>query len=112
MGGNGVFKIGLTHTDIYTSFASHMGAVPDITPYFDKIDSMPLSMLDFYLDCGRQDQMVSPSATQTAGEYLEGVNANVTWELRDGAHNSAFYMTGMPKSMKMHSDHFIRQGLN
>lgn len=113
MGGGGVFKIGLTHTDIYTSFASHMGAVPtNIEPYFNNISAALLPSLDFYLDCGKQDQMVSPAATKAAGEYLESIHANVEWELRDGAHNSAFYMSGMPKSMKMHSDHFIRLGLN
>ncbi len=112
MGGGGVFKIGLTHTDIYTSFASHMGAVPVLDPYFASISAAELPSLDFYLDCGNQDQMVSPAATQTAGEYLESIDANVEWELRDGAHNSAFYMTGMPKSMKMHSEHFVRLGLS
>ena len=52
------------------------------------------------------------TATTILYLYLESIGARVTWELRDGAHNSAFYMAGMPASMKMHSDHFIANGLN
>lgn len=111
MGGGGVFRVGLAHPEIYTSFASHMGAVSDYREYIDAIPAEVLPTLDFYLDCGISDQMVDPEITKAAGEYLESRNANVIWELRDGAHNSAFYMEGMPRSMKMHSDHFIKNGL-
>ena len=111
MGGGGVFKIGTTHTDLYTSFAAHMGAVSDAKEYLDTVPADVLPTLDFYLDCGYQDQMVSPDATKAAGEYLESIGANVYWELREGAHNSAFYMAGMPASMKMHSDHFVKNGM-
>lgn len=111
MGGGGVFSVGLAHPDIYTSFASHMGAVPQLPQYFEKIDAKLLETLDFYLDCGNQDLMVRPSATVEAGTYLESIGANVQWEMRDGGHNSAFYMDGMPKSMAMHSQHFINNGL-
>jgi len=88
-----------------------MGAVPKLPPYFEKIDAKLLESLDFYLDCGNQDLMVRPSATVEAGTYLESIGANVQWEMRDGGHNSAFYMDGMPKSMAMHSQHFINNGL-
>ena len=56
--------------------------------------------------------MVDPEQTKNAAEYLERIGANITWELRDGGHNSAFYMEGMPHSMKMHSDHFVKNGLS
>ncbi|MBR5116794.1 MAG: hypothetical protein IK096_06985, partial [Lachnospiraceae bacterium] len=111
MGGAGVVSVGMTHPEIFTSFASHMGAVPaDITPYLTVTDE-ELAKLAFYLDCGLSDQMVDPENTKLVGEYLESIGANVIWELREGAHNSAFYMQGMPKSMKMHSDHFLANGL-
>ncbi len=111
MGGGGVVKIGFTHPEIYTSFASHMGAVPaDISAYLTASGD-ELARLAFYLDCGISDQMVNPENTRIAGEYLESIGANVIWELREGAHNSAFYMAGMPASMKMHSDHFLANGL-
>ena len=111
MGGGGVFKVGLAHPEIYTSFASHMGAVPNVADYMGTIDAATLATLDFYLDCGWQDQMVNPQNTVTAAEYLQSIGADVTWEMRDGGHNSAFYMVGMPKSMKVHSDHFVENGL-
>lgn len=113
MGGGGVFKVGVTHPEIFTSFASHMGAVPeDIAPYLENIASENLPKYAFYLDCGNSDQMVNPENTRRAGEYLDSIGANVIWELRDGAHNSAFYMAGMPVSMKMHYDHFVSNGLS
>ena len=68
--------------------------------------------MNFYLDCGLSDQMVNPENTRKAGEYLESIGADVIWEMREGAHNSAFYMEGMPVSMKMHSDHFLANGLS
>ena len=111
MGGGGVFKIGMEHTDIYTSFASHMGAIPDLSAYADVLESAILPSLDFYIDHGLQDQMVNPAVSERAIDYLLGIGANLEWELRDGGHNSAFYMAGMPASMAMHSLHFIENGL-
>lgn len=112
MGGSGVCTVGMTHTELFSSFATHMGAVPANISQYMTATGAELDALDFYMDCGLQDQMVDPEKTRAAAEYLESVGANITWELRDGAHNSAFYMAGMPTSMKMHSDHFIKNGLN
>ena len=111
MGGGGVFKIGLDHTDIYTSFASHMGAIPDLSAYADVLNSEILSSLDFYIDHGLQDEMVDYTVSENAIDYLESVGAILEWDLRDGGHNSAFYMAGMPTSMAMHSAHFVDNGL-
>lgn len=111
MGGSGVCTVGMAHPEIFTSYAAHMGAIPeDIAPYV-QARGKALSKLDFYMDCGLQDQMVDPARTQEAAEYLESIGANIQWELRDGAHNSAFYMEGMPASMAMHSEHFVKHGL-
>ena len=111
MGGGGVFRIGMTHTDIYTSFASHMGALQDAIDQIAAVTDEKLLEFDFYLDCGYQDGMVNYKDTEATAKYLESRHANVVWELRDGGHNSAFYMAGMLKSMKMHSSHFQRNGL-
>lgn len=114
MGGAGVITAGVTHTDVFTSFACHMGAinnVENVESYFD-FTAEELKKLDFYLDCGRDDRTVDPAATKALGEYLESIGANVIWELRAGSHGSAFYMAGMPASMQMHSRHFIANGLN
>lgn len=111
MGGGGAYYIGLRHTDKFSSFASHMGAVGDET--VELVNGLPQELipgLDFYLDCGYDDQMVNPDNTVKVAKALEARGANVTWELRDGAHNSAFYMSGMLKSMKMHAAHFAENG--
>src|SRR5690606_25618156 len=95
------------HTDLYTSFASHMGAIPDLEAnYSDILESDILPSLDFYIDHGNDDQLVNPAVSQRAADYLNRIGANVEFELRDGGHNSAFYMEGMQASMAMHSAHF------
>ena len=112
MGGSGVCTVGMSHPDIFTSYATHMGAIPEDISQYMTATGKDLAKLDFYMDCGLQDQMVNPERTKNAAEYLERIGANITWELRDGGHNSAFYMEGMPLSMKMHSDHFVKNGLS
>ena len=60
---------------------------------------------------GLQDGTVGTSGTIAVHDYLEKVNKTHGYDLRNGGHNSAFYMSGMPASMKMHSDHFLANGL-
>lgn len=111
MGGSGVCTVGMTHPEVFTSYATHMGAVPENVSIYMKSKGKELNKLDFYMDCGLQDQMVDPNRTREAAQYLESIGARIQWELRNGAHNSAFYMEGMPASMRMHSQHFVRNGL-
>ena len=111
MGGGGVFKIGLAHPDIYTSFATHMGAVRNVAEYAGDLTAAIVPTLDFYIDHGNQDNTVNPKSSVAAADYLENIGANVEFELRNGGHNSAFYMAGMPKSMATHSRHFLKNGL-
>ena len=66
---------------------------------------------DFYLDAGLQDTTVGYKNTVALHEYLDSVGKEHGYDLRDGIHGSAFYMQGMPASMKMHSDHFLKMGL-
>ena len=70
-----------------------------------------LNQYGFYEDCGLQDTMVDYHGTIAVHEYLDSMQIKNGFDLRDGGHNSAFYMAGMPYSMKMHSDHFIKNGL-
>ena len=112
MGGSGVCTVGMTHPEIFTSYATHMGAIPEDISQYMTATGKDLAKLDFYMDCGLQDQMVDPQRTANAAQYLQSIGANITWEMRSGGHNSAFYMEGMPASMKMHSDHFVKNGLH
>ena len=112
MGGFGAFTIGTLYPDLYSSVASHMGAVNDeALEALKTLTPEQLEKYDFYLDCGLQDGMVDYQWTVNIHEYLQSVGKEHGYDLRDGGHNSAFYMAGMPASMKMHSDHFLKNGL-
>jgi len=112
MGGYGAMSIGTSFPDLYSSVASHMGALSNES--LNSLKSLSIEQLkeyDFYLDCGLQDGMVNYMDTVRHHEYLLSMGIEHGYSLRNGGHNSAFYMAGMPYSMKMHSDHFIANGL-
>lgn len=112
MGGFGSLSIGALYPKLYSSIASHMGAVNDeALSYLKTLSKEEIENYDFYFDCGLQDTMVKYEWTVNVHEYLEGIGKEHDYDLRDGGHNSAFYMAGMPDSMKMHSDHFMKNGL-
>jgi len=113
MGGYGSIMAGTTRPDLYSSIGLHMAYLPG-----DALESLKalneaqgLADYDFYLDCGLQDQTVGTAGTIAIHEYLESVDKAHGYDLRDGTHGSAFYMSGMGASMKMHSDHFKANGL-
>jgi S-formylglutathione hydrolase FrmB len=112
MGGYGAMTLGTSHPELYSSVASHMGALSETA--LDSLKSLTKTQLnhyDFYEDCGLQDTMVDCGGTIAVHDYLDSMQIKNGFDLRDGGHNSAFYMAGMPYSMKMHSDHFIKNGL-
>lgn len=112
MGGYGAMCVGTSYPDLYSSVGVHMGYLPSAA--LDSLKSLSMDQLrayDFYLDCGLQDGTVGTSGTIAVHDYLEKVNKTHGYDLRNGGHNSAFYMSGMPASMKMHSDHFLANGL-
>jgi enterochelin esterase-like enzyme len=113
MGGYGAIRIGLAHPDVFSSIASHMGYIPpeEVLVSLEQMQKEQLDHYDFYLDCGKQDAMVNPDWTVQVAERLQKRGAHVICELSEGEHNSAFYMAGMGASMKMHSDHFDKQGM-
>ncbi len=112
MGGFGAFTIGTLYPELYSSVASHMGAVNDeALEALKTLTPEQLEAYDFYLDCGLQDGMVDYQWTVNIHNYLDSMGKEHGYDLRDGGHNSAFYMAGMPASMKMHSDHFLKNGL-
>ena len=112
MGGFGAVSIGTLYPELYSSVASHMGAVNDeALADLKTLTEEQLEGYDFYFDCGLQDTMVDYQWTVNIHNYLDSIGKEHGYDLRDGGHNSAFYMAGMPASMKMHSDHFLKNGL-
>ncbi|WP_305768576.1 alpha/beta hydrolase [Candidatus Epulonipiscium viviparus] len=107
MGGHGAMTLGLSNPDLYSSIASHMGALSDSTlSLLKSLNAEQMKAYDFYLDCGLQDTAVDYQNTVKTHEYLLSIEKDHEYSLRNGGHNSAFYMIGMVNSFKMHSDHF------
>ena len=107
MGGFGAMTIGCTTPELFSSVATHMGWLPDeALEALKGLTPEQLAEYDFYVDVGEQDTTVGTEGTLNVHEYLESVGKAHGFSLRDGGHNSGFYMAGMPASMKMHSDHF------
>jgi enterochelin esterase-like enzyme len=112
MGGYGAMTLGTSHPELYSSVASHMGFLPvEALNSLKTLTTQQLNLYDFYEDSGLQDTMVDYHGTIAIHDYLESMKIKNGFDIRDGGHNSAFYMTGMPDSMKMHSDHFIHNDL-
>ena len=108
MGGYGAMTIGSTTPGVFSSVATHMGWLPnDALEALKGLDIDQLgSTYDFYVDVGLQDTTVGTQGTINIHKYLDSIGKVHGFDLRDGGHNSGFYMAGMGASMKMHSDHF------
>ena len=108
MGGYGAMTIGSTRPDLFSSVGVHMGWLPDdALEALQSLTAEQLAAYDFYLDVGEQDTTVGTEGTLKVHAYLESVGKDHGFSLREGGHNSGFYMAGMAASMKMHSDHFL-----
>lgn len=107
MGGFGSMSTGTSNPDVYSSVGVHMGYLPEqALADLKSLDAEQLANYDFYVDCGLQDTRVGTAGTIAVHDYLVSAGKEHGYDLRDGGHNSAFYMAGMGDSMKMHSDHF------
>lgn len=107
MGAYGSIMAGLTHPELYSSIGLHMGYLPaEALETLKGVSLETLASYDFYMDAGKQDTTVGTAGTVAIHDYLESIDKEHGYSIRDGGHNSAFYMAGMPASMKMHSDHF------
>jgi len=111
MGGGGAMTNGSRNPDLYSSIGVHMGAVTGAIEDLKALTPGQLAQYDIYIDCGLDDTRVGTAGTIAVHEYLESMNKDHGYDLRPGGHNSAFYMEGMDDSMKMHSDHFVKNGL-
>ncbi len=107
MGGYGAMTIGATEPELFSSVGVHMGWLPeDALEALRSLTPEQLAAYDFYLDVGQQDTTVGTEGTLNVHAYLESAGKPHGFSLREGGHNSGFYMAGMADSMKMHSDHF------
>ncbi|MBT2694789.1 alpha/beta hydrolase-fold protein [Bacillus sp. ISL-55] len=112
MGGFGAYVIGMQNTDLFTSFASHMGALSSTVAGKNPIqlvknaDPEKLRELSFYFDSGDEDFYKFDIPAIDLHHYLKSVGVPHEFEIRSGNHNSEFYTGSIVKSFKHHSEHF------
>lgn len=112
MGGFGSFVIGLKYPDLFSSIASHMGALSFAQQGQDPIailKSYPIDALKryaIYLDSGNLDVYKFDVPVNTVHKYLMENGVPHYAEVRDGAHDSVFYTKSIDLSFAQHSRHF------
>lgn len=112
MGGFGSFAIGFQYPDLFSSAASHMGAINFTQAGQNPVDiikSYPLEALkrySIYLDSGNEDGYKFDVPVTTLHKYLKDNNVEHYAEIRDGLHDSAFYTKSIDLSFAQHSRHF------
>lgn len=112
MGGFGSFAIGFQYPDLFSSAASHMGAINFTQAGQNPVDiikSYPVEALkrySIYLDSGNEDGYKFDVPVTTLHKYLKDNNVEHYAEIRDGLHDSAFYTKSIDLSFAQHSRHF------
>ncbi|MBH0009183.1 hypothetical protein ESZ53_03515 [Salinibacterium sp. UTAS2018] len=131
MGGFGAYSIGLAYPEMFSSLASHIGAIglspsqvgvtapggPDAQPRspINDVKAMStevLSTYDFYFDVCEFDDygFATPARSMDAALTEKGIAH--TWEVYpEGRHNDACWMPHIADSFGMHSDHQRAAGL-
>ncbi|PZD94225.1 hypothetical protein DNH61_19995 [Paenibacillus sambharensis] len=117
MGGFGAFVIGLQYPDLFSSVASHMGALSMTNTGQNPLEiamTYPLDALkrySIYFDSGNLDAYRFELAVNTLHKYLMKHGVPHYAEIRDGAHDSAFYTESIDDSFARHSRHFASAGV-
>ncbi|WP_141502370.1 alpha/beta hydrolase-fold protein [Paenibacillus luteus] len=112
MGGFGAFVIGFQYPDQFSSVASHMGALSMTnTGQFPVkiVTDYPVEALksySIYFDSGNLDVYSFDLPVNTLHKYLMNAGVPHYAEVRDGAHDSAFYTKSIDLSFAQHSTHF------
>ncbi|WP_145046104.1 alpha/beta hydrolase-fold protein [Paenibacillus xylanexedens] len=112
MGGFGSFAIGFQYPDLFSSAASHMGAINFTQAGQNPVEiikSYPVEALkrySIYLDSGNEDVYKFDVPVATLHKYLKDNHVEHYAEIRDGLHDSAFYTKSIDLSFAQHSRHF------
>ncbi|WP_345800530.1 alpha/beta hydrolase-fold protein [Microbacterium sp. AZCO] len=119
MGGFGAWSIGLSHPELFSSIASHIGALSFSsaglkTPLAQAAAMTPaeLSTFDYYFDACEFDEYRFDNAARTMDATLTSKGIPHTWTVYPtGNHNDACWMPHLIDSFGMHSAHFRKNGL-
>ena len=131
MGGFGAYSIGLAHPELFSSIASHIGALDffpamfgivapggptaqPLTPIAD-VAATPTSVLktyDFYFDACEEDDFRFDDAARAMDATMVAKGVPHTWAVYPtGKHNDACWMPHIADSFGMHSAHQRAAGL-
>src|SRR3954469_22874 len=120
MGGLGSFSIGLEHPELFSSIASHMGAL-NLTPLagtpaerqqlaklnpYVMVGSMTSEQLlahTYYFDAGEQDDFGFFNAARQMDARLTEKGVPHEWQLGPGRHADAYWVPKLDRSFGLHT---------
>lgn len=118
MGGMGAFSIGLAHPELFSSIATHIGALSynpfGITPIAQAAAMTPeqLKHYSIYFDACEFDDYAFDDAARAMNTVLTDKGVPHTWAVYpEGRHNDACWMPHIADSFGSHSAHFRAAGL-
>lgn len=123
MGGQGAFTLGLTNPTVFSSIASHMGALslpPLVGTSAEQASNAglrPLTLVAgmsaadlnrhrFYFDGGDSDEYRFGAAAQQMSTLLAGKGVRHDYQLGAGRHDDAYWMPKLVRSFQLHSEQF------
>ncbi|MFI5937261.1 alpha/beta hydrolase-fold protein [Actinoplanes sp. NPDC051494] len=123
MGGQGAFTLGLTRPDLFSSIASHMGAL-SLAPLAGTAQEQaanaglrPLTLVagrsaaelnrhTYYFDGGDQDDYRFGTAAQQMSVALASKGVRHDYQLGAGRHDDAYWMPKLDRSFGLHTAQF------
>ena len=123
MGGFGSWSIGLEHPELFSSIASHIGAL-DFPPLAGTTEEMaanskyiPLAMVDamtpmqlaehtYYFDAGDQDDFRFGEAARAMDAELTAKLIPHEWQTGPGRHADSYWVPKLDRSFGLHSRQF------
>jgi enterochelin esterase-like enzyme len=123
MGGLGSFSIGLEHPELFSSIASHIGALnfnpsagtaaeraanAKFNPY-TMVGAMTTEQLlahTYYFDAGEQDDFGFYNAARQMDARLTMKNVPHEWQLGPGRHADAYWVPKLDRSFGLHTAQF------
>ncbi|WP_203782490.1 alpha/beta hydrolase [Paractinoplanes rishiriensis] len=123
MGGQGAFTLGLTHPELFSSIASHIGAL-SIPPLAGTAAEQaanaglrPITMVTaltaeqlgrhrFYFDGGDQDEYGFGTAARSMSVALASKGVRHDYQLGPGNHADSYWMPKLDRSFGLHSEQF------
>jgi len=129
MGGFGAFSIGLERPDLFSSIASHMGAL-DLPPLAGTpaeqaantryqptvmVESMTTEQLrrhTYYFDGGEQDDFRFGEAARAMSASLTAKSVEHEWQTGPGRHDDAYWVPKLDRSFALHTRQFRAHPFN